>query len=248
VPVFAEPPPPEVSGFAVGGRADAPTDARVPVAANYGPPAWVIDGAAPGTELASERIADFWPDIVVLEPPTAGWAAGAQYTVGIADGYADTWTGAADHELTFAVADRPAPDPVAPEVPDPSVEPWSDEEGRYPNGCCFRTRLVTFSVDNLDSDPWSMVLLTGEFPTDRRPLTLDVGVGPGAHTLSFLQWRQGREVHPACFTVVGVAADGDQADRESVCPAAPVLGCATTSGRGWEWLGAVVALVARRRR
>jgi hypothetical protein len=255
VSAFATPPGPILDGFAVETRTDAPTDARVPVAANYTPPARILAGPAAGAELAVEPVPSWgYGEYVVIAPPSGGWVAAAQYTVGVVDsGYGTTSsTGATAYELSFGVADAPAADPVAPERSDPTVEAWS-EDGRYPFGCCAPTRLVTFSVDNLDPDPWSMVLLTGDLPRHPQPETLDVAVGPGLQQLSFLQWKDGSEVYPECFVVAGVAADGDRADGESVCldedgGVVPGCACSTRGGVGGIWVGGVVALLARRRR
>ncbi len=262
---LATPPGPMASGWVVSTRDDAPTDARIPFGANYALDAVVTSGPGAGEALEVEMLVAYSmgnEPVVAVLPPAAGWAPGEAYTVeavhlGYGTGLPTTFP------LSFTVGTRPAADPVAPEVLEVEVGPWSEEQ-TYLWGCCEPVRTVSVRMINHDEDPWSYVELRGVFQGPSQLTTVPVlshlglGLGPGAHTISFDQWDQDGELHPLCFAVVGVAADGEESAETPICvergggvsvdgEQEGGLGCATTPSGGWLGLGLVLLLRRRRR-
>lgn len=251
---LALPPGDNLHGSAVGTRDDAPTDAWILVDANYAPDASLADGPGAPDVLATALVISYttWNDsFAAVLPPSSGWAPGAAYTVAVVgDGYgASTAEG---FELSFGVGPGPADPPVEPDVIEVISSPRT-EEGSWPGGCCAPTTEVTVRFTNLDPDPWSSVMLLGDFARGEDSGTtpfqeqLGLAVGPGEHTLSYTRREEGGRILPD-LSVVGVAADGE---RSAPVPVeigdAPGCHCASDGTGGWAFaIG--VALVARGRR
>ncbi len=248
---------PYSTGFVVGGRTDAPTDAIVPFGANWAGNATAsVDGGAP-THLAADGIVHGTsgnPPVVGLLPPAGGWPAGStvEITAPADDDDDPPWT------LTFTVGGGAAARVAAPkQVGDPVVGAWSDDQG-YAWGCCKPVRTVTFDVESGSGDPWAYVQIRGVFlgpsqlSTSGPEIThLDAGFGPGTHALSYEQWQEGGLTNPPCFEVLAVSASGEESRAREICvdvDGKVTRGGCDTSTAGAGWLAALALGAIRRRR
>ncbi len=217
------------AGFAVATQAEVPSDSRLLYVASYAPQVTaVVDGEAPIALAVESVVAGIGgkPYRAVL-PPTGGWRPGGAYTVTAvrSDGVVD--------ELAFTAANpaTSSAEPVDVVLQSMEVPAWSEPTG-YPWGCCFRTREVRFVVTSAATDPWSYAELWGEWPGPSQMAespeiwdTLGIGVGPGEHTLTYLQWLDDEGLlWPACFEVAHVSSGDARRAGERVCPDAAAEG------------------------
>ncbi|MDP1746075.1 MAG: hypothetical protein Q8L90_10885 [Bacteroidota bacterium] len=240
--------------FLVAPREDAPTDGLLLFDANFELDATVVEGpgaplALPGLMLLGYMSGN---ETIVTFAPEAGWEAGAAYVVEVGiQGYdADDLPG----QIAFTVGSEPAPAPSAPLVVSAAAADWSDEEEEHAWGCCDHTREVSFEVESTADDPWAYVELTGLFEGEGQiaetPLLhrLDVGIGPGTHTLRYRQWEEGGVPKPPAFEVAPVSSSGVRGEAQRFDfaeePAPPL--CGTSGAAGFAPLALALLLVRRR--
>ena len=222
------------TGFAVPTREDAPTDAIVLYGANFFPTTTVIDGPEAGTVLVVEELLDGSAGndpLVSLLPPEGGWVPASTYELAALGYYNPEPT----YVLGFSTGADPAPPPEDPVVERVTYGEWT-EETDYNGGCCNPTRRVTVAVESSSADPWAYVELMGQFagppqaPPEHALRRLAVAIGPGDHQLSYEQWDDDGQLHPAGFTVGHVASNGVRGETTEVAGDGPTTACGGDTG------------------
>jgi len=210
-------------GFLSATRLDAPTDGVLLYGSNYVPEVSVVTGPNGVEILASELVTGLGAlPAAMIHPPVGGWVAHEMYMLEVL-GYGGSGTDTT--AISFTTGAGAAPIAQAPVVQTPEIGAWTTDEREYPWGCCTRLRTISVEVEVPDADPWSYVELVGDFELDEpNQITqekihthLDLGVGPGPHTLTVLQWLENGTPQPPCFDIVAVAASGQPGPSERVC-------------------------------
>jgi hypothetical protein len=250
-------------GFLSDTRLDAPTDGVLLYGSNYVPEVSVIDGPAGTQVLEAALVTGVGAQpVALIRPPGGGWIADETYLLEVL-GYADS--GGDPTTYSFTTGASLAPAAGVPVLGDLDIGSWTDEALDYPWGCCSRLRTLSVDVEVPGGDPWSYVELIGDFDLagpsqiteDEIHTHLDVGVGPGPHTLTVIQWEEDGSPQPPCFDIVAVAANGQPGPRETICandgsetldvPSADRCGCATTPAPAVPLGILICALVGTRR-
>jgi hypothetical protein len=249
----------EVQGdFFVGSRTDAPTDGRLLFDATFDLDAEVIEGPDAPFTLQGLTVMGYMSgsETVVSFAPDAGWEAGAAYVVEVPiQGWDEDEVPA---RLAFTAGTDPAAAPSAPTVTSATAGAWSEEEEEHAWGCCQHVRVVTVEVEASSDDLWAFVELTGLFEGESQmsetPVLqrLDIGVGPGTHTLDYIQWDQDGLLQPGGFEVAQVSASGERSPAVGVDLGAsgaerPPL-CGTPGAVAFGPLALALLLVRRRAR
>lgn len=265
---LANEPLPDTQGdFLVPSRTDAPTNGVLLFDANFEVVADVVETpTAPVSIPTNMLLSEVWGNGSVVAVPPPGWEAGGSYVVEVAPQTDVTESTTAS--IAFTVADGPADPPSDPVVTSATMGAWSAEEEEHAWGCCAYTRRVTFEVETTSDDPWAYVELTGLFEGDGQiastPMLhrLDIGIGPGTHTLTYLQWEDDGVLQPPAFEIAHVSAGGVRGDaqrfdladaepppeeEEGPVPAPDACGCGTPGPMTLAPV-ALAALLARRRR
>ena len=209
-----------VAGFAVETRDDAPTDAELLIEATFAPIVGVVDGPNGAEPLESEMLVapPAGDGLATIAPPPSGWEPNATYTVEAQPGHDDT---GGPISFTFTTSDVGAETPSVPTIESVTATAWS-EDTKYAWGCCKPTRLVTITVGSASTDPWAYVRLWGDFDGPSQITTepvhgnLDVGIGPGFHDLTYVQWRDGETLEPDAFEVSQFSATGAASKSQRV--------------------------------
>jgi len=211
-----------VSGFAVEPRTDAPTDAELLIDATFAPIVTVVDGPNGPEPLDSEVLTSCGTTgigLAKVSPPTGGWEPNATYTVESQPGHDDE---GAPAPLTFTTSDVTSAAPADPTIVSFTASGWS-KDGKYPWGCCKPTRQVTITVEAASTDPWAYVELKGDFEGPSQITTepvfqrLNVGIGPGTHALTAIQWKNDDDtLEPWAFEVAQVEANGATSKQQRV--------------------------------
>ncbi len=242
--------------FALPERTDAPTDALLLYDANFDVSANVVEGPGAPFALASESLLPYPSGNETLVQFTHAWEAGATYRIEVP---AQGWDEAAFGEISFTVGTSAAPAPSTPTVLGVTVGDWSEEEEQHVWGCCGFTREVSFEVESTSADPWAYVELKGLFEgetqiTETPSLQrLDVGIGPGTHTLRYRQWEQDGALNPPAFEIAAVSSSGVRGEAQRIdiaddteAPGPPL--CGTSGAAGFAPLALALLLVRRRTR
>lgn len=252
-------------GFVSPSRDDAPIDGVVLYAANYLPEVTATDPDGVAVVLASTLVTGVGAEPrLAIHPPDGGWVPGQSYELAVS-GYGYDTT-APPTELSFTAGTEVAPAPEAPLADVPAIGPWSADTN-YGWGCCRPTRTVEIDVSVPSGDAWAWVEIVGAFDfgepsqitTQEVHTHLDVAVGPGDHTLGFVQWLDDRGPQPPCWDVVAMSAAGVAGPRETSCTdedglvddgesADSSAGCATTRGNTGLWFLLALLPALRRRR
>lgn len=217
-------------GFVSPEREDAPTDGQIVYGSNYVPEAMVTAGPGAPFPLDARLLTGVGgqPRSLIL-PPDRGWEPGATYTITV-DTYGYKTKGDPADTFTFSVGHAAATTPGELEVSRLEVGPWTEDRTEYPWGCCARTRGATL-VATLpdDADPWARVevladyalVRPGQIGTEPIHERLDVGVGPGEHETTFVQWFEDLRPQPPCVDVVALSASGEAGPTERRCAGGP---------------------------
>jgi hypothetical protein len=259
-----------VSGFAVETRTDAPTDAELLIDATFAPIVTVVDGPNGAEPLDSEVLTSCETTglgLAKVSPPASGWEPNATYTVESQPGHDDE---GGPIPFTFTTSDVASAAPADPTIVSVSATDWS-EDTKYPWGCCKPTRQVTITVDAASSDPWAYVELKGDFEGPSQITTeplfqrLSVGIGPGTHVLTAIQWKDDKDtLEPWAFEVAQVEAngatstaqrveidlDGDTGSSVDCCKkmdGSPDMGCAVVPNAASIYAVLAALAMARRR-
>ena len=211
-----------VTGFAVETRTDAPLDAQLLIDATFAPIVTVVDGPKGPEPLDSAVLTSCDTtgiSLATASPPAGGWEPKATYTVESQPGHDDEGD---PISFTFSTSDVTSAAPGDPAIVSISASEWS-KETKYPWGCCKPTRQVTITVDAASTDPWAYVQLKGDFEGPSQITTeplfqrLNVGIGPGTHELTAIQWMNDDDtLEPWGFEVAQVEANGATSKAQHV--------------------------------
>lgn len=232
-PIFLGPPlsPP---------RDDAPVDGVIVVeGAQVSPIALLTTAEAGPMELPIRgfgAVTGTW--LFEVEPPAGGWPVDQALTVDITTELG----GEGDIRFDFISDGSLATPPGVPIVTATSKRDWTDDTS-YPWGCCVPTRVVEFTVEAPDDDPWAGVELVGRFDLRRESQittndaysNLDLSLGGGTTTLRAKQWRDDSEgVQPPCFAVYARNAAGIRGEPVEICAADGPRSLGCTHARSWS--------------